>query len=161
MKPVTKNIIAFVIFILIAFLGYCRELIFLTINAVLSKAPFPYSTSYVKPPIFLYSYNSSSLLKLKWGLTLAFSILFCFSTYALIKFYFRDKKANKLVLVTYGFFFFISLLIAVIGILFNIFNDLYPISRFISGLLQSPLSSIILFILFYFKATVLNKNNSI
>ena len=125
---------------------------FLVINSVYNNAPAPYNTAYITPPDFLYHLTTSTLMNLKWGLTLLFSIAFGLSTLLLVHYYFKNKQFNKVTIIVYTVLIFISFLISLIGILFNSFETLYTISRFIVGLVQSPLISLVLFVLFHFKS---------
>ena len=146
-----KNSLTSLLVIFIFLLGYVREMIFLVINSVYHKAPPPYNTAYITPPEFLYQLTTSTLINLKWGFTLLFSIFFGLSTLLLIHYFFRNKQFNIITIIVYTVLIFISFLISLIGILFNSFETLYTISRFIVGLVQSPLISLVLFVLFYFK----------
>lgn len=157
MNQYIKNSIAIFIFVLTFVLGYVRELFFLTINAVLNKTPYPYSSTYIQPPTFLYEYNNSTLVNIKWGFTLFFSLLFCLLTLFLIHFYFKNKIFNRITWLAYLIFFIGSLLIALVGIYFDLLPEVYPISRFITGLIQSPLSTIVLFVLYYYKTKSIQK----
>ena len=138
------------VLILIFLLGYLRELVFLSINAVINKYPFPYTRAYIKPSPFLYNLSSETLFYLKWILTLCFSVFFCGATLALIHFYYNSKAFNKLTIATYVVLFMISLITWFLGSLFNQVSFFYTASRFIAGLIQYPLLSLVIFSLLYF-----------
>lgn len=150
MKVYIKNSIVGLSLIVIFLLGYLRELVFLSINAVINKTPFPYTRAYIKPPAFLYELSSSDLSYLKWGLTFCFSLFFCGATLALVHFYFKSKSFNRLTIITYIVLFIASLIAWVLGIIFNHIELFYTISRFLAGLLQYPLLTLVIFSLFYF-----------
>jgi len=150
LNTLIKNTITGFSILIIFLLGYLRELVFLTINAVVDKVPFPYTRAYLKPPNFLYDLSPSFLFYLKWGLTFIFSLLFCLFTLLLVNFYFKSKSFNKLTIITYAVLFICSLFISLLGFLFDQFNSFYTISRVIAGLLQYPLLSLIIFTMFYF-----------
>ncbi len=154
MRPTVKKILTLFSFILLFIIGYIRESIFLVINSVLNNYPFPYNPSYIPPPEYLYSLTTQELINLKWFFTLVFSLLFMLLSWLIIHFVFNSKTYNKIVIYIYTFFISISFLIAGIGILFNCFEILYTPSRFIVGIIQSPLLVIILFSLFF----LLNQN---
>jgi hypothetical protein len=154
LSRIIKNIFAGGFVILLFILGYLRETIFLVINSVLKDYPFPYNRSYITPPAFLYDYNESSLLMLKWTLTFVFSALFAVLTLLFIHFYFNNKVYNKITLRIYIMLVGVSLLLSLIGMAFNTFDETYAVSRFVIGLAQYPLIPLILFVLFYFKQTI-------
>lgn len=146
-----KKKIALAFILILAFIiGYIRETIFIIINTVINDYPFPYNASYVKPPTFLYSISTNHLITIKWLLTLFFSICFAGITLFLVNFYFKSKSFNKLTIITYSGLFLISLIISLISIIFNLFESFYGVSRFIAGLLQYPLLTLIMFTMFYF-----------
>lgn len=146
-----KNSLAAVFLVIIFFIGYLRETFFLVLNSVLNRYPFPYNNSYVSPPDFLYSYNSQTLITVKWLLTFGFSIVFFIVSLVLIHFYFKNRSFNKITVWAYLFLIGISFSIAGFGILLGNFDETYALSRFIIGLVQSPLIPLVLFVLFYFK----------
>lgn len=149
-----KNTITSLIVLFIFLLGYLREMTFLVINAVYHRTPPPYNTAYVTPPDFLYELSSANLLNLKWGLTLIFSILFGLSSLLLINYFFKNKRFNVIILVVYAVLISLSFLVSLIGIIINNFEAVYTLSRFIIGLVQSPIISMVLFVLFYYKRSV-------
>lgn len=157
MKNNIKNSLTAVFLVIIFFIGYLRETIFLILNSVLNKYPFPYNSSYVSPPDFLYSYNSQTLITVKWVLTFGFSIVFFMGSLTLVHFYFKNKSFNKITIWTYLFLVGVSFVIAVFGILLGNFDETYALSRFVIGLAQSPLIPLVLFVLFYFKTKIEQK----
>lgn len=138
------------LFLIIFFIGYVREAIFLTINAVYHKNAFPYNSAYITPPDFLYQWDKTALFYLKWGLTLFFSLIFMGLTLWIIHYYFNTKKYNKFTLLFYGSLILLASTLSIFGMLSNSFEYVYTPSRFIIGLVQSPLISLVLFVLFYF-----------
>ena len=137
----------------IFFVGYIREAIFLVINSVYRDISFPYNPAYIQPPEFLYQWSEATLLYLKWGLTLGFSLLFTALSLWLIHYYYQNKKFNLFTLVIYGTLILFASVVSFIGIVTNNFESVYTLSRFVIGLVQSPLISLVLFVLFYFKST--------
>ena len=143
---------------LLFIIGYIRESVFLVINSVLNQYPFPYNPSYIPPPAYLYSLSSQELINLKWVFTIVFSLLFMLFSWLIIHFYFNTKKYNKIILYIYLTLISISFLFAVVGILFNCFDILYTPSRFIAGIVQSPILVITLFTLLLFINHIETKN---
>jgi len=146
LKPLLTGLLLLFIF----FVGYIREAVFLVINSVYKDQKFPYNYAYITPPDFLYQWNETTLLYLKWGLTLFFSLTFTGLTLGLIHYYFKIKKYDKFTLLIYGILILFAAIVSIIGIIINSFDSVYTLSRFIIGLVQSPLISLVLFVLFYF-----------
>ncbi|MCB9173564.1 MAG: hypothetical protein H6587_12695 [Flavobacteriales bacterium] len=156
MNNLIKNSIAGIVIIILFFIGYVREAIFLVINSVLKKYPFPYNSSYITPPKFLYNYSASNLLTIKWVLTFGFSLIFSLITLLLVNFYFKNKMFNLITVRIYLSLIIVSFLLSLIGMMFNNFDETYAISRFVIGLAQYPLLPLVLFVLFYFKSKQTN-----
>lgn len=149
-KKTYQQFLTGLLLLFIFLVGYIREAIFLVINSVYRETPFPYNPAYIKPPEFLYQWSETTLLYLKWGLTLFFSLTFTALSLWLIHSYFKNKKYNKFTLLIYGTLILFAAIISIVGILINNFDSIYTLSRFIIGLVQSPLISLVLFVLFYF-----------
>jgi hypothetical protein len=149
LKPTVKRILTLFSFILLFIIGYIRESIFLVINSVLNNYPFPYNPSYIPPPDYLFSLTTQELINLKWVFTITFSSLYMLFSWLIIYFYFQSKKFTKIVFYIYTILIVITSLIICTGLLFNCFDLLYTPSRFIVGIIQSPLLVIVLFTLFY------------
>ncbi|CAG0952712.1 MAG: hypothetical protein HND27_04705 [Bacteroidetes bacterium] len=154
-----KNIFTTLFFLLIFLVGYFREAVFLVLNTVIHNYPFPYNAVYSKPPNFLYEISTSHLLLLKWVLTGAFSLLFMAFTMGLIHLYFKHKEYNKLVLWVYALLLVVSGFITLLGLITGHFEDVYTFSRFVVGLAQSPLTSLVLFVFIYFKSKTENNKS--
>lgn len=157
MNNLLKNIIAGVLIILLFVVGYFRETVFLVINSVINKTPYPYNTSYIKPPSFLYQYTENELIIVKWLLTFGFSVLFLILALVLFHFYFKNNKFNFLTIFIYVILIFISSVVSIFGLIFNNFDGVYTLSRFLIGLVQSPLIPLVLFVLFYFRSFIEEK----
>ena len=86
-----KNIVTAIAFVIMLFIGYIRETIFLVLNSVLYDYPFPYNRSYTEPPAFLMEWSDQTIVNVKWLLTFGFSVLFMFLTALIIRFYFKKQ----------------------------------------------------------------------
>jgi hypothetical protein len=150
LKFITKKIIVAFIFILAFSVGYLRETLFVVINTVIHQYPFPYNPSYLKPPNFLYQLSTSELITIKWLFTFFFFLVFMGLSLLAVHIYFKSKTFNKIVIVINTMLFIFAFILSLIGIVFNIFDEIYPLSRFLVGLLQSPLLTFSIFTLFYF-----------
>lgn len=99
---------------------------------------------------FLLSWSPSSIVALKWVLTILFISLFSFLSYLIIKIYFKNKTYNRITLVLFSGIFITSAFLFLVGKVFNISSDIYHIIRALMGLGQSFMPLMILFILFKF-----------
>ena len=156
---IRKNILTTLFFILLFILGYIRETLFLVVNSVLLKYPFPYNRSYITPPEFLQNLTPDELISIKWLSTFGFSALFCFATAFLIHYYFKRKLFLKITFLLYIGITCFSGTSMLLGYMLNDYNYFYPLARFLMGLLQYPLFSLILFVLFYYSEKI-RKNNT-
>ncbi len=145
-----KNILLFILFTLIYLLGYIRETSFLVINSVLRNYSFPYNSAYVSPPTYILEMSNGELIILKWALTLIFSLLFLGITLLTVHLYFKSKKFNRVIFYIYSLIITLSFVIYLFGVITGLKENCYTISRFIIGLVQYPILSLILFALFYF-----------
>lgn len=145
-----KNILTTFFFFALFSLGYIRETVFVVINSVLNNIGFPYNKSYVTPPAFLYEMSSSEILTLKWGLTLGFALLFLAATSFIIYRYFKTFGYVKITIVLYTSIALLAGLSMLVGYIINDYENTYPLARFLMGLLQYPLFSVVLFVLFFY-----------
>ena len=149
-KPVQLIFLSCLIFIV----GYYRELFFLVINSVIENSPYVYNVSYVKVPDLLYQLSNSFLINIKWGLTFLFSFtLMCLAIFC-VKLFFNSKKNSKLIVIIYLSICFLAVLLYLIGLLFNVLPIIYPISRYLIGLPQSPLLVLLVFSIIYIREKI-------
>jgi len=156
-KP--NKFILLTILLVVFFIGYIRETIFLVINSVIFNYDFPYNRSYVNPPEYLLNKSTEYLVNVKWFLTILFPLIFLGILIGIIKYYFNNKRYIKYSLVIYFTLFFISFILFALGFLFNNYDFVYPITRFFMGLAQSPLTILVLFVVFYFNERSSGVNN--
>ena len=154
-----KNIVTAIAFVIMLFIGYIRETIFLVLNSVLYDYPFPYNRSYTEPPAFLMEWSDQTIVNVKWLLTFGFSVLFMFLTALIIRFYFKNKRFSLLTVLLYVSIICFSGLLIVVGYGLNINKTMYPIARFLMGMVQYPLFSLVLFCLFYFSNKSIKKGD--
>lgn len=146
-----KKVKITLLILIIFFIGYIREATFLVINSVLNGYSFPYNSAYITPPDFLYQLNSTEIIIFKWLMTLFFSIVFTLLCLFLINTFYKNKNYNKIVILFYVIFILVAFVISALGILINQFEALYLVSRFLIGILHSPLVPLAMFTLFYHK----------
>jgi hypothetical protein len=141
-----------VITILMYFLGYLRNFIFLTINDE-SSAVYYHDTRPFPPGFmsFISTMDYKHLLQLKLVLTILFAVLFFLIAFLGISMLFKEKKYRQLAAIFYGSLFFISALFVLTGILFPSFSDhAYNISRNLMHIAQSPFTILFLFMIIYY-----------
>jgi hypothetical protein len=132
----------FLFLLILSIASYCREIIFIGINEIIDQdfSNNPYSIQ----PVFLKSQSIATLIKIKFGLTGAFSIVFAiFTTYGL-KASFKQNFPSQLSIVIYLIIFSLSILIAIGSIPFNSFQIVYPFLRGIIDYIHNPLLFILL-----------------
>lgn len=156
MKKVKKPIQLTALLLLIFFVGYYREIFFLVINSVINGEPYPYNVFYIQAPDFLNQLSPSFLITLKWGLTFLFSAVLMLLTILVVQIYFSTQKYFKLVFSIYGLICIVAIVFYAVGLLFNILESTYPITRYLIGLPQSPLLCFLVFIVVYFKEKMID-----
>ena len=132
--------IAVVLVILIVYLGFVRDFIFININYIIDELYFNRDVEqYHSIYSFLIPLGVSGLMKLKWFLTFLFMVLNLGLSYFILKFLFSEaKKPIRLLFYGYLGLFLISALFFVGGKLLS-FSELgYTLSRRFMGVLQSP-----------------------
>lgn len=85
----------------------------------------------------LYSMSESSLAYSKWALTLGFTIIFLVLNSLILKTFTGKKEVVKWLTYLYLAFFILAFLIFLFGKLTGTLDALYPLSRKITGGLQS------------------------
>ncbi len=136
-----KNSLTLIVLALIAvLLGYLRDSIFKTINALLRA--WDLSQDFYLPNYltFLENFEYNTLVNLKWALTLFFSILYLFLSIFAIKWLFNNKKQVNITIFTYLAIIFLSGLFISIGLLWHASSDkMYEFARYLMGMAQSPI----------------------
>lgn len=151
----SKKYVVFVLFVILTYLlGYLREGVFITINSVINKVPFPYNRAYITPPDFLYNYSLSQLILIKWVFTFLFFFIFLTVAVGVVHYFFHNRKYNKIVFVVFVTFFVLSFLFYTVGFLTNNLESFYPISRFFAGIVQDPFPIYLFLVLFFYTTKV-------
>jgi len=132
-----------VISLLLLFIGsYSREVIFRSVNDYLAGKDFFYAKTMEIE--FLQSQSTQQLVKLKYLMTVAYSIFFMGTTLFGLKKSFLQNLPFILALLVYAtllLFAFFSLLFA---LLTDSFAEVYPILRKLVGLIHNPILFILL-----------------
>jgi len=152
--------IALFVLLLVA-LGFCRETLFVTINAVLYNKYFD-TTDHLgyslEPFLSLFSYNT--LYVAKWFITPFFAFVFWFTQKQFLTFLFHEKKTNRWLGILYLSLFLLAGIFFVAGWAFGNITQGYTFSRLFMGLLQSPAACMILIPVTYLY-TKTNSNQNI
>lgn len=131
-------------FIAIA-LGYLRDSVFKTINALLRA--WDLDQDYFTPPFlnFMENLQYDTLVNLKWVLTLLFSILYLLISLTTIKFLFSNRTFFKITIWSYLAILIVSCVLITFGYVFKGTTEkTYEFARYLMGLAQSPLILMIL-----------------
>lgn len=134
----------------IVLLGFLREYLFVNINWIYLTLTNGRMNAARPEFQFLITWSPAEINVLKLGLTFLFSVLFFGVTYLIIKFYYQNKKYNRIVVFTYVGITFIALLLFAAGKLTGQYDSLYGPIRSLMGMVQSFMPLMILVILFRF-----------
>jgi hypothetical protein len=141
-----------VITILMYFLGYLRDFIFVTINDE-SSAVYYHDIRPVLPDFmnFISTMDYKHLLQLKLLFTILFALLFFLIAFFGIYLLFKEKTYRQLCAIFYVSLFLVSSLFVITGIAFPSFSDhAYNISRNLMHIAQSPFTILFLFMVIYY-----------
>lgn len=138
-KPI--NIFLSALFILvIIWLGFIRDSIFININYIIDRIYYNIEVVYYHSMYeFLVPMGVGGLMKLKWGLTALFAAANYLLSYGILKNLFKEPKL-PVSLLSYGYLFLL-LLSSLFFIGGKILGDAelgYTLSRRFMGVLQSP-----------------------
>lgn len=120
-------------------LGFFREFVFLNINEQMRVAYYNSPDSHLSPALsFLENFGYNTLYYLKWPLTLVFAALFCTLAVFVIRIGFATRQYTRLVILAFAGVFMLGALLFMAGWLFNSNTTVYDLSRFLAGLVESP-----------------------
>ncbi len=133
-----KKKILWLVFLLLLFISsYYREVLFRSINALIGGEVFFYAKT-MELPVFS-NWSIPELLRLKYLLTLGFSMLFILLSLFGLKLSFQAKTPFYIASVLYLLLVLFSLLVGLIGVTLLNFETVYPLLRKIIGFIHSPL----------------------
>ncbi len=138
--------------------GFFREYLFLNINEQIRVTYYQVNDTHVDPPLqVLARFSYSELYYGKWLLTLVFAAIMAGLTALTVKWWFRKKELVRIGLLVYGFVFGLSFIFFLIHAFFPMLEGSYAISRFLVGMTETPLLSVLLIAAF----TLVNKQESL
>lgn len=146
------------IIILILFLGFLRESVFKSINALLQA--WDANMDYPMPSFlkFIENFDYGTIVNLKWLLTLLFSLLYLLISIITVKVLFLNPKFIRVTIAAYMGIIALSALFIFSGMLFkNNVEKMYEFARYLMGMAQSPIILMILVPVF----KVIEKENTI
>lgn len=144
-NSVKKYLLLLLILCIILFLGYYRDFVFVTINAILQAKD--YEAQYTPPASlqFLDQFPYGTLMNLKWLLTLLFSIVYLLVALVTLRVLFNKKRYNRITIGVYAVVMLISGMFMLTGYLFQGSSaKMYEFSRYLMGMAQSPVILMIL-----------------
>ncbi len=151
------KIILFVVFL--AVIGLFREMIFLTINAVLYNKYYNANEHIgllLEPMISLFSYQT--LYVAKWFITPVFALTYWYIQKQFLFYIFNEKKTTAWLSIFYLSLFLLAGIFFVAGWAFGNITEGYTFSRMFMGLLQSPAACMILIpVMYLYKKTNSNQ----
>lgn len=137
-------------------LTYFRENLLLTINAFITGSEYNRAYSYWFSDVFV-GLSMTSLIKLKWIITIVFSMAMSVITVYSLSVWFTSKYNFKLISYIYIISFIFILVLAFFGKVFGVFDLVYILLRRILGVIQTPLPFFTFFIVFYW----MDKNSNL
>jgi hypothetical protein len=127
------------IILLFVLAGFFREYVFLNWNEQMRVTYYNSPDPHVSPAMqWLSAFDYSTLYYLKWPLTFLFSVLFAGLSVTAVHVTFHNKIYNRITWLTYAGVFAAAFLLFAIGWLLNEREATYTISRFLAGLIETP-----------------------
>jgi len=140
-----KQIIFFLV--LFGIVGYCREFFFVNLNNIMFEKYYNHTTLPIPSIMKIFTtFSYKFLYYSKYIYTLIWVIIFyTFSFFALKKLS-QKKILLKYLTISYSILLILAILIMAYGLLINqrLQDDEYAISRWLFGILQSPIICLIL-----------------
>ena len=145
MRLIKKYILFALIISALLFFGYSRDLIFKSINKILQSSDHHTIDTLPRFLQFLENYDHTTLLNIKWLLTILFSLIYLAITIIAIQLLFKNKKYIRIIFTVYIVIILISALFIGLGLLFkNTSETMYEFARYLMGIAQSPIVLMIL-----------------
>jgi len=132
-----KKLLWFIFLLLLAILSYYREVLFVSINAVIGGEQFFWAkTTQID---FFLNKSSSTLVQYKYMMTVGFTALFALFTTIGLRVSFQEKTPFLLALLTYSVCCIIAGFVLGYALLTNSFESVYSFLRLIIEYLHNPL----------------------
>ena len=137
-----RKVIWLTVLLLLFISSYYRELWFRSINAIIDGEEHFYAKTTSLP--FLMDWSKAELIKLKYGLTIGFSLLFMGLSLFGIKKTFTARFPLYLLLTYYALISLVAAVTLLFGLAFTSFQEVYPFLRKLIGFVHSPLPYLML-----------------
>ncbi|MFT6167651.1 MAG: hypothetical protein ACJASF_002351 [Vicingaceae bacterium] len=137
-----KKITWFLFLLLLAVLSYYREVLFMSINAVISGTDFFYAkTTQIH---FFLNKSPETLVKYKYIMTVGFTLFFAAFSLIGLRVSFKSTIPYSLALITYALCSIIAVVVLLYAIVTNSFESVYSFLRLIIEYLHNPLIYLII-----------------
>tara|TARA_R110000868_G_scaffold375337_1_gene639833 strand:+ start:234 stop:698 length:465 start_codon:yes stop_codon:yes gene_type:complete len=137
-----KKIRWFLFLLLLAVLSYYREVLFMSINAVISGTDYFYAkTTQID---FYLDKSPETLVKYKYIMTVGFTLLFALFSVVGLRVSFKSTIPYSLALITYGLCGIVAVVVLLYALATNSFDSVYSFLRLIIEYLHNPLIYLIL-----------------
>lgn len=134
---VKRRIYFFTFLLLLSILSYFREVFFLSINSIISgETEFYAKTQKIN---FLMHFSVTELIKIKYLMTISFSLVFISITILGLKLSFQSTFIYKSASLLYGLIILIASLLILLSLIGDSFETIYPILRKLIGIIHNPL----------------------
>jgi hypothetical protein len=140
MSLIMRKVLTALLVLVYISLGFFREFVFLNVNEQMRVTYYNATDSHLSPVLnVLTEFSYAQLYYSKWPLTLLFAALFCLLAVLVIRTAFNTKVYTKLILLAYSGVFVLGALLFFAGTLLGNSAAVYDLSRFLAGLVESPL----------------------
>ncbi|MCW3082636.1 MAG: hypothetical protein JWP12_2 [Bacteroidetes bacterium] len=126
-------------------LGFYRDFVFKNINALLQARDHNMDYAMPRSLNFISNYEYTTIVNIKWLLTLVFSLLYLGISIAVIRFMFHNRNYNRITIASYAGIIIVSAVLITAGLLFKSTSEkMYEFARYLMGMAQSPIVVMIL-----------------
>lgn len=132
-----RRLLWFIFLFLLAVLSYYREVLFVSINAVIAGEQFFWAKT--AQMNFFLNKSTATLVQYKYIMTAGFSALFALFTTIGLRVSFQEKTPYLMALLTYSVCGSIAGVVLVYSLLTNRFESVYYFLRLIIEYLHNPL----------------------
>ena len=135
-----KGIYILIIILLLVVIGFWRDFVFKTINALLRAWDLDQEFQLPAFLSFLNDLEYDTIVNIKWLLTLAVSIIYLTIALITIRILFIHKKYLKITAFTYAGLIVISAIFISVGFVRPSMSEkMYEFARYLMGMAQSPI----------------------
>jgi hypothetical protein len=144
-KTVKKFALLAFIFVALLALGFYRDFVFKSINALLQAWDHDMDYQMPRSLQFFEDYEYDTIVNMKWILTLLFSLFYLLLAIFTIRILFDSKGFVRITIASYAGIVIISALFILTGLMMKGSSEkMYEFARYMMGLAQSPIILMIL-----------------